>query len=182
MSNIGKQPIEIPEGVDVIISGNNIHIKGGLGELNLKFDTLIKISKKDTKIIVERSSDEKKYREFHGLYRALIQNMVYGVSTGFSRELTLVGVGYTVEKKGNFLLINAGYSHSIYFEIPEDIDIEVPSNTSIIVKGVSKQNVGDVAAKIRQIRKPEPYKGKGIKYSDEFIRRKAGKTVGVGAA
>ena len=114
------------------------------------------------------------------MYRALINNMVIGVNIGFSKELHLVGIGYTTEKKGDFLLVNAGYSHPIYFEIPEGIIIETPKNTTIIIKGISKQNVGDVAAKIRQIRKPEPYKGKGIKYSDERIRRKAGKTVGVG--
>ena len=107
--------------------------------------------------------------------------MVNGVTEGYSKELTLVGVGYTAEKKGDFLLINAGYSHPIYFQIPENINIDTPSVTSIVIKGTSKQNVGDVAAKIRQIRKPEPYKGKGIKYSDERIRRKAGKTVGAGA-
>jgi large subunit ribosomal protein L6 len=108
--------------------------------------------------------------------------MVIGVTVGYSKELNLVGVGYTAEIKGTFILINAGYSHSIYFEIPNDIDVEVPNSTTIIIKGINKQNVGDVAAKIRQIRKPEPYKGKGIKYSNEIIRRKAGKTVGAGAA
>ena len=149
--------------------------------MDLNFNSNMLISYDDNKISVKRPSDEKRYKEFHGLYRALIQNMVYGVTEGFSKELTLVGVGYTAEKKGNFLLINAGYSHPIYLQIPENINIEVPSTTSILVKGISKQNVGDVAAKIRQIRKPEPYKGKGIKYSDERIRRKAGKTVG-GAA
>ena len=182
MSNIGKQPVIVPKGVDVNINGTNIKVKGSLGELDLDFNSNMLISYDDNKISVKRPSDEKKYKEFHGLYRALIQNMVYGVTEGFSKELTLVGVGYTVEKKGDFLLINAGYSHSIYLQIPENINIEVPSVTSIIIRGINKQNVGDVAAKIRQIRKPEPYKGKGIKYSDETIRRKAGKTVGAGAA
>ena len=182
MSNIGKQPIVVPDGVDVNINGTNIKVKGSLGELNLNFNSNMIISHDNNKISVKRPSDEKKYKEFHGLYRALIQNMVYGVTQGFSKELTLVGVGYTAEKKGDLLLINAGYSHPIYLQIPENIDIEVSSATSIVVKGISKQNVGDVAAKIRQVRKPEPYKGKGIKYSDERIRRKAGKTVGVGAA
>ena len=182
MSNIGKQPVIVPEGVDVNINGTNIKVKGSLGELDLDFNSNMLISYDNNKISVKRPSDEKKYKEFHGLYRALIQNMVYGVTEGFSKELTLVGVGYTAEKKGDFLLINAGYSHPIYLQIPENINIEVPSATSILIKGISKQNVGDVAAKIRQIRKPEPYKGKGIKYSDERIRRKAGKTVGAGAA
>ena len=127
---------------------------------------------------MNRSSDDKKNKELHGLYRALIQNMVKGVTEGFKKELNLVGIGYTAEKKGDYILINAGYSHPIYFQIPDSIEVELPNNTSIIIKGINKQNVGDVAAKIRQIRKPEPYKGKGIKYSDEYIRRQAGKTVG----
>ena len=175
MSNIGKQPVIVPEGVDVNINGTNIKVKGSLGELDLNFNSNMLISYDDNKISVKRPSDEKRYKEFHGLYRALIQNMIYGVTEGFSKELTLVGVGYTAEKKGDFLLINAGYSHPIYLQIPENINIEVPSTTSILVKGISKQNVGDVAAKIRSFRKPEPFKGKGIKYQNEFIFRKEGK-------
>jgi len=182
MSNIGKQSISIPEGVNIEISGQNVSVKGKLGELNLIYDSRIKVVNSDNAIIVTRSSDKKEFRELHGLYRALINNMVIGVTEGYSKELHLVGVGYTAEKKGEFVLINAGYSHAIYFEIPDGIDIDLPNNTTIVIKGINKQNVGDVAAKIRQIRKPEPYKGKGIKYSDEIIRRKAGKTVGAGAA
>ena len=182
MSNIGKQPIVIPGDVNIEISNQNISVKGKLGELNLTYDTRIKIANSDNKIIVSRSSDKKESRELHGLYRALVNNMIIGVTDGYSKELNLVGVGYTTEIKGTFILINAGYSHAIYFEIPDGIDVETPNNTTIIIKGINKQNVGDVAAKIRQIRKPEPYKGKGIKYSDEVIRRKAGKTVGAGAA
>ena len=178
MSNIGKQSIDIPDGVDINLNKNTISVKGSLGELYLEFNSKMKVNYEDNKILVNRPSDEKKYREFHGLYRALIQNMVTGVTVGFSKDLSLVGVGYTAEKKGNFLIINAGYSHPIYMEIPENITIDVPSTTSIIVKGVDKQNVGDVAAKIREIRKPEPYKGKGIRYVDEYVKRKAGKTVG----
>ena len=178
MSNIGKQSINIPDGVDINLNKNTISVKGSLGELYLEFNSKMKVNYEDNKILVNRPSDEKKYREFHGLYRALIQNMVTGVTVGFSKELSLVGVGYTAEKKENFLIINAGYSHPIYMEIPENITIDVPSTTSIIVKGVDKQNVGDVAAKIREIRKPEPYKGKGIRYVDEYVKRKAGKTVG----
>ena len=181
MSNIGKQPIQVPDSVNVSINNSNIAIKGSLGELDLNFDSSISVVNDNNQITVNRSSDSKKHKELHGLYRALICNMVSGVTEGFSKELTLVGVGYTVEKKGDFLLINAGYSHPVYLQIPENVTIEVPSVTSIIVKGASKQNVGDISAKIRQIRKPEPYKGKGIKYSDEQIRRKAGKTVGAGA-
>jgi len=178
MSNIGKQPINIPDGVEIKISDNNIFVKGIKGELNLDFDSKIKINYKENIITLERPSNDKGSRELHGLYRALISNMVVGVTDGFSKELNLVGVGYTAEKKGKFLLVNAGYSHPIYIEIPENMEIDVPDTTTIIVKGSSKQNVGDLSAKIRQIRKPEPYKGKGIKYSDEYIRRKAGKTVG----
>ena len=178
MSNIGKQSINIPDGVDINLNKNTISVKGSLGELYLEFNSKMKVNYEDNKILVNRPSDEKKYREFHGLYRALIQNMVTGVTVGFSKDLSLVGVGYTAEKKENFLIINAGYSHPIYMEIPENITIDVPSTTSIIVKGVDKQNVGDVAAKIREIRKPEPYKGKGIRYVDEYVKRKAGKTVG----
>ena len=181
MSNIGKQPIQVPDGVNISLSDSNIAIKGSLGELDLNFDSSISVVNENNQIIVKRPSDSKKHKELHGLYRALIYNMISGVTNGFSKELTLVGVGYTVEKKGDFLLVNAGYSHPVYVQIPENITIEVPSVTSLIIKGVSKQNVGDMAAKIRQIRKPEPYKGKGIKYSDERIRRKAGKTVGAGA-
>lgn len=177
MSNIGKQSIIIPDNTEVKILSNRITVKGKLGELSLNFNSLIKISEKDGSITLSRSSDKREHRELHGLYRALVQNMVIGVNDGFSKELNLVGVGYTSEKKGDFLLINAGYSHPIYFQIPDGIDVALPDNTTIIIKGINKQNVGDVAAKIRQIRKPEPYKGKGIKYSDEHIRRKAGKTV-----
>ena len=182
MSNIGKQPITIPENVNIEISNQIISIKGKLGELKLAYDSRIKVSNSNNEIIVSRESDKKESRELHGLYRALINNMVIGVTDGYSKELNLVGVGYTAEIKGEFILINAGYSHAIYFEIPNDINVEIPNNTTIVIKGINKQNVGDVAAKIRQIRKPEPYKGKGIKYSDEIIRRKAGKTVGAGAA
>ena len=181
MSNIGKQPVVIPEGIDINIDGSKVGIKGSLGELNLSLDSRISIAKDSNQLMVSRKSDSKKDKELHGLYRSLIQNMVIGVSKGFQKELTLVGVGYTAEKKGDFLLVNAGYSHPVFIQIPDNITIDVPSATSIVVKGVNKQNVGDVAAKIRQIRKPEPYKGKGIKYSDETIRRKAGKTVGAGA-
>ena len=182
MSNIGKQPIAIPENTEVIISNGNVKVKGKLGELTIDYDKRIEVINSENKIEVKRNSDKRKDRELHGLYRALINNMVIGVTDGYSKELNLVGVGYTAEIKGEFILINAGYSHAIYFEIPNDINVEIPNNTTIVIKGINKQNVGDVAAKIRQIRKPEPYKGKGIKYSDEIIRRKAGKTVGAGAA
>ena len=181
MSNIGKQPVTIPEGVNVEIKDFNISVKGKLGKLSIVYNSIINIEVKDNMVFVARSNDNKDSKELHGLYRALINNMIEGVTNGFQKELQMNGVGYTAELKNNLLLVNAGYSHPVYLEIPEGINIEVPNATTILIKGFDKQNVGDVAAKIRQIRKPEPYKGKGIKYSDERIRRKAGKTVG-GAA
>ena len=182
MSNIGKQSIIVPDNVQISISENNIGVKGKLGDLNISINSLIKAKEENGLIMVTRSSETRESKELHGLYRALIQNMVIGVSEGFKKELHLVGVGYTVEKKGEFLLINAGYSHPIYFQIPSSINIDLPNNTTIVISGINKQNVGDMAAKIRQIRKPEPYKGKGIKYANEHIRRKAGKTVGAPGA
>ena len=181
MSNIGKQPIQIPENTEVAVKGTSVSVKGKLGELSLDFDKRIKIVSKDNSIVVSRSSDNRKDRELHGLYRALVNNMILGVSEGFQKELNLVGVGYTIEKKGDFLLINLGFSHPIYFQIPEGVSVDIPNPTTLVIKGHNKQNVGDMAAKIRSLRKPEPYKGKGVKYSDEVIRRKAGKVVG-GAA
>ena len=180
MSHIGKLPIEIPEGVEVNISSGLIIVKGKLGELSQVIDADITVKNEDNLIIVSRPSDSKKHRELHGLTRALLNNLILGVSQGFSKELNLVGVGFTAESNNDFLIINLGFSHPIYFEKPSGIEFEVPNATSVIVKGIDKQLVGQVAAKIRDLRKPEPYKGKGVKYSDEVIRRKAGKTVGVG--
>jgi large subunit ribosomal protein L6 len=158
----------------------NIFVKGKLGELNHEFKSDIGISINENEVVVTRNSDEKIQRELHGLTRMLIANMVQGVSQGFQKELNLVGVGYTADaSKGNFLLLNVGYSHPIYFETPEGITIETPNANTVIVKGISKQEVGQVAANIRELRKPEPYKGKGIKYSDEHIRKKAGKSIGI---
>ena len=180
MSNIGKQPIAIPEGVKVSRKETNIFVKGKLGELNHEFKSDIGISINENEVVVTRNSDEKIQRELHGLTRMLIANMVQGVSQGFQKELNLVGVGYTADaSKGNFLLLNVGYSHPIYFETPEGITIETPNANTVLVKGISKQEVGQVAANIRELRKPEPYKGKGIKYSDEHIRKKAGKSIGI---
>tara|TARA_Y100001960_G_C14470987_1_gene726870 strand:+ start:204 stop:749 length:546 start_codon:yes stop_codon:yes gene_type:complete len=180
MSNIGKKNISVPENTEINVNKNFISVKGSRGELKMEFNSSISFNIDNNEITVSRSGDTRKDRELHGLYRALLQNMIIGVTEGFTKELNLVGVGYTVEKKNDFLLINAGYSHPIYFQVPNDIEVELPNNTTLIIKGNSKQNVGDVAAKIREIRKPEPYKGKGIKYADEYIRKKAGKTVGVG--
>jgi len=181
MSNIGKQPIPIPEGVDLIQNGTEITVKGKLGELKQNFHPAANISINEKKVIITRSSDEKQQRELHGLTRVLIANMIEGVTLGFQKELNLVGVGYSVDaSKGNFLILNIGFSNTIFFEKPDGIDFETPNNNTVIIKGIDKQEVGQVAANIRALRKPEPYKGKGIKYADEYIRRKAGKSIGVG--
>lgn len=178
MSRIGKKPVEIPKGVNVTINGQNVKVKGPKGELEFDVHPNIKISVEENQILLTRKNDEKENRALHGLSRALIQNMIIGVTEGYSKTLDLVGVGYRVELKGKNLLVNIGYSHPIYFIPPDGITIQTPTQTQIIVSGIDKQLVGLVASKIRAIRKPEPYKGKGIKYSNEFIRRKAGKTAG----
>ena len=183
MSNIGKQPIPIPDGIEVSRKETSIIVKGTLGELSQAFNPTIQIEIKDKEVIVSRNTDDKIQRELHGLTRVLIANMIEGISKGFQKELNLVGVGYSADaSKGNFLIINVGYSHHIYFEKPEGITIETPNTTTIIIKGINKQEVGQVAANIRELRKPEPYKGKGIRYSDEYVRKKAGKSIGVGEA
>ena len=180
MSNIGKQPIPIPKGVELIQNDTEITVKGELGELKQLFHPAANISINDDTVIVTRSSDVRQQRELHGLTRVLIANMIEGVSSGFQKELNLVGVGYSADaSKGNFLILNIGFSHTIYFEKPEGITFETPNANTIIIKGINKQEVGQVAANIRELRKPEPYKGKGIKYSDEYIRRKVGKSIGL---
>jgi len=180
MSQIGKKPINIPEGVSAKLDSSNVFTaKGPLGELSYVVMDGIVVSIDDGVVEVSRKNDEKKNRELHGLTRSLIYNIIIGVTEGYKKELNLVGVGYTADSSNNnFLLLNLGYSHPIYFERPDSIEFETPNNTTIIIKGINKQEVGEVAAKIRSLRKPEPYKGKGVKYSDEYIRRKAGKTVG----
>ena len=180
MSNIGKQPIPIPEGVELMQNNTEIMVKGKLGELKQVFHPEANIAIKDDEVLVTRSSDERQQRELHGLTRVLIANMIEGVSSGFQKELNLVGVGYSADaSNGNFLILNIGFSHAIYFEKPEGITFETPDANTVIIKGINKQEVGQVAANIRELRKPEPYKGKGIKYSNELIRRKAGKSVGL---
>jgi len=182
MSHIGKKPINIPDGVEVDISNSGlVTVKGKLGELSESFNSDLSIEREDNILTVKTPSNTKKFKELHGLTRSLIANMIEGVCSGYSKELNLVGVGYTADAKGPYLLLNLGYSHPIYFEKPEGITFETPSPTSIIVKGTDKQAVGQVSAKIRSLRKPEPYKGKGVRYSDEVVRRKAGKKV-AGAA
>ena len=178
MSRIGKKPVLIPKGVTVTLNGNKLKVKGPKGELESSFHNSMKIESKESEIYVTRPNDLKENKSLHGLTRALIQNMVVGVTSGFEKTLEIVGVGYRAELKGKNLLLNIGYSHPVYFMPPDGITFQVPAPTQIIISGIDRQLVGMVASKIRSIRKPEPYKGKGIKYSDEQIQRKAGKTAG----
>ncbi|QQS34971.1 MAG: 50S ribosomal protein L6 [Ignavibacteriales bacterium] len=178
MSRIGKKVITIPKGVTVTKNGLSLKVKGPKGELSNSFHPNIGIEIKDSEINVTRPDDLKENKALHGLTRALIQNMITGVNSEYSKTLDIIGVGYRVEAKGKNLLINIGYSHPIYFAPPDGITLQAPTQTQIVISGIDKQLVGLVAAKIRSIRKPEPYKGKGIKYSHEHIVRKAGKTAG----
>jgi len=176
MSRIGKSPINIPEGVTVTISENEIVVKGKLGELSEKTHPLVLVEQKDNQILVDvKNRENKSQASLWGLHRSLIQNMVTGVETEYKKELEINGVGYKVEKKGKDLELKVGFSHVVNFEVPEGINVEINKNV-ITVTGISKQKVGAVAANIRKIKKPEPYKGKGIKYVDEVIKRKVGKT------
>lgn len=178
MSRIGKKQIEIPKGVTVSLSGSSLKVKGPKGELAFDVHPNMFVDIEGNIIKVKRSDDQKENRSLHGLTRSIIQNMITGVTEEYTKTLNIVGVGYKAELKGTNLLLNIGYSHPIYFVPPKDIKLQVPQPTQIIITGIDKQLVGQVAAKIRSIRKPEPYKGKGIKYSDETIIRKAGKTAG----
>ena len=175
MSRIGKMPVVIPAGVDVKLDGNHITVKGPKGELALDYNPQVSVEVKDTEIVVTRPSDDKVHRSLHGLTRTLISNMVTGVTEGYSKTLEVNGVGYRAQKQGKDLVMNLGYSHQVVVPEIEGISIEVPSANQIIVSGASKQMVGQFAAEIRAKRPPEPYKGKGIKYADEHIRRKEGK-------
>ena len=177
MSRIGIKPIEIAEGVEVIIAEENvITVKGPKGELTNKFVEDLKITKEDNSILVERPTNNKRHRSLHGLTRTLIANMVEGVTKGYEKKLELVGVGYRAQKQGTKLVMSLGFSHPVEMEDPEGILTETPNQTEITVTGIDKQLVGNYAAKIRAWRKPEPYKGKGVKYVGEVIRRKEGKT------
>lgn len=175
MSRIGRRPIIIPSGVDININENKVTVKGKLGVLSLEVDDCIKLDLKDSKLTLTPVSDKKEHRAKHGLCRSLLNNLVIGVSEGFSKTLKIVGVGYRVSKKGKAIELLVGYSSPIVVEETSDVTFEVPDNSTIVVKGIDKQKVGEVAAEIRNIRKPEPYKGKGIRYADEIIRRKVGK-------
>ncbi len=175
MSRIGNAPISLPKGVDVSTSGSEVEVKGPKGTLTQTIDPTIAVSVDDGVVTVSRENEERTTRALHGLSRALINNMVIGVSEGYSKELTAVGVGYRAALKGSELELQVGFSHPVSITAPDGIAFEVPEPTKIIVSGIDKQLVGQVAADIRAVRPPEPYKGKGIRYSDEYVRRKAGK-------
>lgn len=177
MSRIGKKVISLPAGVSVNVDANNVAtVEGPKGKLSFKFNSEIKINVEGTEINVTRPNDEKQTRENHGTTRALLHNMVVGVSEGFTKKLEINGVGYRAQLQGDILVVNAGYSNPVEMKIPEGITVVVPKNTEIYISGADKQAVGEFAANVRKVRGPEPYKGKGIKYSTETIRRKEGKT------
>ena len=175
MSRIGKKPIAIPAGVDVKINGSEVTVKGPKGELKDTFNADMSIAMENNEIVVTRPSDNKEHRALHGLTRALIANMVEGVSVGYKKELEVNGVGYRAQKQGKNLVMNLGYSHQVIMPEVDGITVEVPNNNSIIISCADKQKVGQFAAEVREKRPPEPYKGKGIKYVGEYIRRKEGK-------
>jgi large subunit ribosomal protein L6 len=184
MSRIGKLPVNLPSGVTVTVDGGNmVSVKGPLGTLSQKVDSDIKVEVENNEIILSRPNDEKRLKSLHGLYRALIANMVVGVSVGYRKDLELVGVGYRAEANGQRLEMSLGYSHDIIMELPQEIKVETKtekrSNPVITLSSIDKQLIGHVAAKIRSLRPPEPYKGKGIKFVGEQLRRKAGKSAGV---
>ncbi|WP_288738018.1 50S ribosomal protein L6 [uncultured Enorma sp.] len=175
MSRIGKKPVQIPAGVEVAVDGSHVTVKGPQGQLELDVYKKLDVTVEDGVLTVSRPDDERETRARHGLTRALIQNMVTGVSEGYTKALELAGVGYRVQLKGTSLELSLGYSHPVIYDAPAGITFEVPDNTHINVKGIDKQQVGQVAAEIRGKRPPEPYKGKGIHYVGEHIRRKLGK-------
>ena len=175
MSRVGKAPITIPRGVEVKVDSGVVEVKGPKGSLSQVVNPTISVSVDDGTVSIDRTGDERNVRALHGLTRALINNMVQGVSEGFSKELTLVGVGYRAALKGKEIELQVGFSHPVSIPAEDGITFEVPEPTKIIVSGIDKQRVGQVAADIRSARPPEPYKGKGIRYTDEYVRRKAGK-------
>lgn len=176
MSRVGKKPIEIPAGVTVTLDNHHVTVKGPKGELSRTFHSDIEIKIEENVINISRPTDNKEHRALHGTTRAVLANMVEGVSKGFERGLELVGVGYRASKQGTKLVLNVGYSHPVEIEAEKGLEIEVPTNTKVIVKGTDKERVGALAANIRDVRPPEPYKGKGIRYEGEYVRRKEGKT------
>lgn len=177
MSRIGKKPVAAPKGVNIEIKETFINVKGPKGQLQLRFPKRFKVESKDENILISRPTDSKLDKSMHGTIRSIISNMIKGVTEGFSKELEIRGLGFRAQLQGKTLNLQLGFTHPVNFNIPEGIQIELPKPTQIIIKGPDKQLVGEVAAKIRSFRKPEPYKGTGIRYRDEFVRRKAGKAV-----
>ena len=178
MSRIGRAPITVPAGVEVKIDGHNVTVKGPKGTLTQSFNPNMVIELEGTEIHVSRPDDEKQNRSLHGLTRTLINNMVIGVTQGYSKELQIEGTGYRAAKEGKKLVMNLGFSHQVFFEDTDDITIEVPAPNRVIISGIDKQKVGQLAAEVREKRPPEPYKGKGIRYAGEHVRRLAGKAGG----
>jgi large subunit ribosomal protein L6 len=178
MSRIGKQPIEVPQGTDVTVNGQNVHVKGPKGELTFDAHADMTVTLEEGVVTVTRPSDEPQHRALHGLTRTLVANMIEGAVTGFSKTLEIQGVGYRALKKGSGIELNLGFSHTINYSAPDGVSLDLPDQTTIVVTGVDKQKVGQAAAEIRAFRPPEPYKGKGIRYKGEHVRRKAGKTAG----
>ena len=176
MSRIGKHPITVPNGVTITVENNVVTVKGPKGQLSEKISPRMKITEEDGTLKVERPTDEKEDRSVHGLTRTLINNMVTGVTTGFEKKLEIEGTGYKAAKSGNKLVLTVGYSHNVEFEEKDGITFDVPAPNKITVMGISKQKVGQIAANVREVRPPEPYKGKGIRYAGEFVRRKEDKT------
>lgn len=180
MSRIGKAPINLPEGVSITVDKNQVSVKGPKGELTQTMDPDMICKVDDGTVTIERPTEQKRHKSLHGLYRSLVNNMVEGVNNGYKKEMELVGVGYKAAVQGNVLELNLGYSHSIYFAVPEEIKVSAETqkgkNPLVTVEGIDKQLVGQISAKIRSFRKVEPYKGKGIRFVGEQIRRKAGKT------
>ncbi len=176
MSRIGKKPITLPQGVTLTVVEQNVEVNGPKGTLSFTVHPEMTVTVEETNVIVERPSDTKTHKTLHGTTRALIQNMVVGVSEGYKKQLKMIGVGYRSQIQGSKLIVNAGYSQPVELDIPSGISVEVVKNTDITVTGIDKQAVGEFAANIRAIRKPEPYLGKGIRYVDEYVRRKEGKT------
>jgi large subunit ribosomal protein L6 len=179
MSRIGKQPVAIPSGVQVATEGNSVTVEGPLGKLSFTHRPEVRVAVDAEKgIVIERTGDEKQIRAFHGLTRALLQNMVIGVTKGYEKKLEIVGVGYLAAVQEQTLQLRVGFANEVHKTIPQGLDVTCPDQTHIVVKGSDKQMVGQFAAEVRAVRKPEPYKGKGIRYTDEYVRRKAGKAVG----
>jgi large subunit ribosomal protein L6 len=175
MSRIGKQPIEIPDGVNVAVDPGRVTVNGPLGELTQQLPVRIKVEKEDGQLVVKRPTERGDDRALHGLTRSIVANMVEGVTKGFEKRLQIQGVGYRAALRGTALELNVGFSHSVVIEAPAGITFEVPVPTEILVKGIDKQQVGEIAAEVRAVRPPEPYKGKGIRYEGEYVRRKVGK-------